>query len=464
MVHRPDARPIERSIARIVVPYAVFAALWIFLSDRALDRLIPDHETYAAYALLKGLAFVVVTAMLLWGLLRMEFARRRHAEEALAGATRQLQRAQQIAQVGHWVWYIASNRLEWSDEMYRIFGIDREGFHGDLADAATLAIHPDDRSEVARLTGRLLEGEKFRPIEYRIARPDGSVRTVWSEVADLAIGANGKPISASGIVQDITVRKELEQHMLRVQRAEAVAAMASGMAHDLNNILTPVTMIAPMLRPGLTSDEGMAMLDTLEDCARRGGDLVQQLLTVARGEPGSRDPVALVEVMTEIADLARETFPKAILVDLRVDDDVSDVVGDATQIHRVLLNLCLNARDAMPGGGRLTLAAGNVALDAAAVGPPEGAPGLHVRVRVADTGIGIAREHMTRIFDPFFTTKPKGKGTGLGLSSALGVVRGHGGFVRVQSTPGHGSTFDIYLPAAGHGPPRDDEQSTEARA
>ncbi len=437
---------VQRSIARIVLPYAGFAALWILLSDRALDQLVPGAAAYSAFSTIKGLCFVAVTAGLLWMLLRLELTRRATAERALQLTTEQLERAQQVAHLGIWSWDIPNDRLTWSDQMFAIFGISREAFVGDLRGIALGAIHPDDRDRVVAANRAVLTGEPARRIEYRVVWPDGTVRTVWAEGADLTADESGRPLQVTGIVQDITERSLVERQLLRAQRSQAAGALASGIAHDLNNVLTPVMMIAPLLRDRVTEDEDKEMLDTLDQAAQRGSAIIGKLLTFARGEPTVRTRLAVRGLVNEMEKIAKDTFPRDIVMQTDLPPDLWDVAGDATLLHQVLLNLCLNARDAMPQGGRLTISAANVTLDEQEV-VGDVVAGPFVRLTVSDVGTGIAAEHLDRIFDPFFTTKDVGKGTGLGLSSVMGIVRGHQGFVRVESLPGQGSRFDVYLPA-----------------
>ena len=440
---------LRAAVARIVLPYACVAGLWILVSDRAIARLFPDPVELAAVATFKGFLFVAVTAASLWGLLRIELSRRVATEAALAEATARLQRAQQVANVGHWVWHLQSHRLEWSDQMYRIFGVDPDLASGDLLEVATRAVHPEDRSAVHQANRRVLDGHGPTSLEYRLLRPDGSLRTVWAESADVKTAADGTPVTLSGIVQDITDRKQLEQQFLRAQRTEAVGALASGIAHDLNNILTPVMMIAPLLRASVTTAEDRSLTEMLEQCARRGADILKQLLTFARGDAGARAALSMAHLMREMVAIARETFPREIQISTDIAPDLWPADGDSTQMHQVLMNLCINARDAMPAGGLLCLAAANVTLtgDETAL-MPEPRPGRYVRLTVTDTGEGIQAEHLGRIFDPFFTTKEPGKGTGLGLATVLGIVRSHAGLLGVESVPGEGTRFHVYLPAS----------------
>jgi PAS domain S-box-containing protein len=259
----------------------------------------------------------------------------------------------------------------------------------------------------------------------------------------------GRPREVLAINTDITGQKQMEANFLRAQRMEGIGALAGGIAHDLNNILAPILMIGPLLRQTVSDPESRQMINTVENCAQRGADIIKQLLTFARGKPGARAPLPVRHLLNEMHKLICETFPRNIQSRVNVPKDLWLILGDATQIHQALMNLCVNARDALPEGGTLALAAENVTLDkTAAALAPEAKPGEYVRVSVADTGTGISPQHLDRIFDPFFTTKEIGKGTGLGLATVLGIVRGHGGFVRVNSRVGQGTTFELYLPAS----------------
>ena len=277
---------------------------------------------------------------------------------------------------------------------------------------------------------------------------DGKERVVfcrWTLLRD----EQGQPREVLAINTDITEKKQLESQYLRAQRMEGIGMLAGGIAHDLNNILTPIMMATSLLRDAVRDDENHQLLDSVQASAQRGADIIRQLLTFARGQPGARVPVPVRQLMREMGTLISETFPRNLRLAVAVPPELWPVVGDATQIHQALRNLCVNARDAMPDGGTLTLAADNVTLDAAfAALMPGTKPGPHLRLRVTDTGTGIPPAQLERIFDPFFTTKEIGQGTGLGLPTVLGIVRGHGGSVRVDSRVGQGTTFELYLPAS----------------
>ena len=237
---------------------------------------------------------------------------------------------------------------------------------------------------------------------------------------------------------DITEKKLLERQFLRAQRLESIGILASGIAHDLNNILAPILMCSELLKADESRPDALALLDSIIASARRGGDTVKQVLTFVRGSEGKRLPIKLAQVMQEVCKVITDTFPKNIEVSQQLDPKLWHVCGDATQLHQVLMNLSINARDAMPNGGKLVFSARNLVDD-------EG--GQKVFLQVKDTGTGIPAEIQERIFDPFFTTKEAGKGTGLGLSTVLGIVKSHTGTLRVQSIPGKGTSFEMTFPA-----------------
>jgi PAS domain S-box-containing protein len=248
---------------------------------------------------------------------------------------------------------------------------------------------------------------------------------------------------------DITDRKKLEEQFLRVQRMESIGTLASGVAHDLNNILSPIMMSVPVLRMEMSAEERERIIETIEMSAERGAQIVKQVLTFGRGLDGEKRPMQVEMLIREMVKIMRGTFPKDITVESAAGSGLWLVLGDATQLHQVLLNLCVNARDAMPDGGRLRLGAINLDMDANYSSMlPESKPGPYVLLEVTDTGSGIPPEIVERIFDPFFTTKGVGKGTGLGLSTVHGIVRSHGGFIKVASEPDKGTSFKVYLPAA----------------
>jgi two-component system cell cycle sensor histidine kinase/response regulator CckA len=242
--------------------------------------------------------------------------------------------------------------------------------------------------------------------------------------------------------------KEMEARFLRMQRMESIGALVSGIAHDLNNALVPILMGCGFLRSESLNDESQQILSTMETSARRGADMLRQVLAFARGVEGKKTPVQLKALLREMEKIARDAFPKTIQVRTQVTPDLWPVLGYPTQLYQVIMNLCINSRDAMPKGGQLSLHAENVQLDGTASQlHREAAPGPYLRFTVSDTGEGMSPEIQEKIFQPFFTTKELRGGTGLGLSTSLDIVKNHGGFITVKSEVGQGSQFSVYLPA-----------------
>ncbi|NMG18817.1 response regulator [Brasilonema bromeliae] len=272
------------------------------------------------------------------------------------------------------------------------------------------------------------------------------IGTRWTLVCD----QNGKPKSILTVDTNITEKKLLEAQLFRAQRLESIGTLASGIAHDLNNILTPILAVAqllPLKFPHVYEQDNH-LLEILENSAKRGAELVKQVLSFARGVEGKRITLQPKHLIREVTKIIRETFPKFIEAYADVPQDLWLVSGDGTQLHQVLMNLCVNARDAMPDGGTLSICAENFFIDESyAQMHLEAKTGPYILITVSDTGVGIDHEIIDRIFEPFFTTKEQGKGTGLGLSTVIGIVKSHGGFVNVYSEVGSGTSFKVYLPA-----------------
>jgi len=310
-------------------------------------------------------------------------------------------------------------------------------------------LHPNDLQRVEQELDHAIQTGRGLNTEFRILENDQKVR--WIAIkSSLFCDETDQPHRLLGIHMDITEKKSLEEQFLRAQRLESLGTLASGIAHDLNNILTPVLLAVQIITLKLPNlDESLRhKLEILENSARRGADLVKQILAFASGVEGKRFSLQVSHLLNEIRKLVQQTLPKTIEIETVIPKDLWSVSGDATQLHQVFMNLCVNARDAMPSGGLLQIEAENLVIDDhyaqmhldAHIGP-------YVVVTISDTGTGIPPEVMDRMFDPFFTTKEVGKGTGLGLSAVLGIVESHGGFIDVQSEVGQGSQFRIYLPA-----------------
>jgi PAS domain S-box-containing protein len=352
-------------------------------------------------------------------------------------------------------------RVFWKDTEGRFLG-SNQSFACDAGfDSPETLIGKDDydmawknQADLYRADDRQVITRGVPKLQYEEAQTTPAGMQLWLRTSKIPLrDLEGRTIGILGTYEDITEKKQLEAQFLRAQRMDGLGSLAGGIAHDLNNILTPILVAAPLLRAAASDAESRKMLDTVHACAQRGADIIRQLLTFARGQPEVRVPLPVRHILHEIEKIVSETFPRNLRLEIAAPYDRWLVQGDATQIQQALMNLCVNARDAMPGGGTLTLTAENVALDAAAAAlvsdaKPDAKPGDYVCISVTDTGTGIPREQLDRVFDPFFTTKEIGRGTGLGLSTVLGIVRGHGGFVRVDSRSGKGTKFELYLPAS----------------
>lgn len=272
------------------------------------------------------------------------------------------------------------------------------------------------------------------------------VASRWTLVRD----EDGQPKSILTVNTDITEKKQIETQFLRAQRMESIGTLASGIAHDLNNALSPILMCVQLLQDKIPDEQSQEWLGLLEKNVKRAANLVKQVLSFARGLEGTRSTIKVDQLIAEIEQIAKQTFSKSI--EIRTDiatQNLWKISADATQLHQVLMNLCVNGRDAMPNGGILDITAKNIWIDTqyvrlnidAKVGP-------YVLITVSDTGTGIDTTIIDRIFEPFFTTKEQGKGTGLGLSTVIGIIKSHGGFVKVYSEIGKGTQFRVYLPVA----------------
>ena len=308
-------------------------------------------------------------------------------------------------------------------------------------------LHPDDISRMVDGINLVLRQPVTEHlIEVRLKDKGGSWRSIEATIFNQlhVPGVRGIVINS----RDITVRKKLEAQFLRAQRLESIGTLAGGIAHDLNNILAPIMLSIDMMREILPDGAGRKMVDTLEISTRRGADLVRQVLSFARGVEGDHTLVQIRHLIREIERILTETFPRTIAVATDVSKNLWTVAGDATQLHQVMMNLCVNARDAMPDGGKIEIKAENIVIDREfLLSHPDGKTGPYVLLTISDTGSGIPKSHLDRIFEPFFTTKDAGKGTGLGLSTVLTIVKSHNGFINAYSEEGRGTAFKVYFPA-----------------
>lgn len=370
--------------------------------------------------------------------IRYEITERKAAEERIRQQASLLDKAQDAIMVCD----LKFNVIFWNKGAERLYGWSlSEALGHNLVDL----ILQDNRARIREIREMLVETDEWTT-EYVHTKRDGTRITVqarWTMVRDEL----GKPDYFLAIFTDISERRRAEEHLLRAQRMESIGTLAGGIAHDLNNILSPILMAVEMLQLKNRDEEVAKWLDVIRKSSERGADLIKQVLTFARGMEGKRITVQLKYLVKDIVKVIAETLPKTIAVEYKISPDTRSISADSTQIQQVLMNLCVNARDAMPDGGTLSVAVGNATIDeTAARSNPESEIGEYVVINVADTGHGMPPNVVTRIFDPFFTTKEIGKGTGLGLSTSLSIVKSHGGFVNVYSESGRGTRFSVYFP------------------
>ncbi|MBP7415431.1 MAG: response regulator, partial [Pyrinomonadaceae bacterium] len=333
--------------------------------------------------------------------------------------------------------------LYWNQGAERVYGWSEEDAFG--RHIAEL-LSGGDRRELEKAHQALEVADEWKA-ESRHTTRSGEriiVESRWTLVKNDA----GEPDYYLIINTDITEKKHTEEHLLRAQRMESIGTLAGGIAHDLNNILSPIMMAADMMRTNPDGDT-TRWVAMIKENAERGADLIKQVLTFARGMAGERITVNLKHLIKEIVSVLKETLPRSIKLEYEIEPELWTISADPTQIHQVLMNVCLNARDAMPDGGTLTIHAGNVAIDDNyARMNIDARAGSYLLLTVTDSGTGMSTDVINRIFDPFFTTKDVGKGTGLGLATTMTIVKSHDGFINVYSEPAKGTKFSIYLPSA----------------
>jgi PAS domain S-box-containing protein len=363
---------------------------------------------------------------------------RRRASEKIRQQAALLDKAQDaimVCDLDHHITY-------WNDSATRIYGWTADEAIGKTTQEL---IYRDPTAFLQAHELLLAKGEWFGELHQVDRRGNNLLVEVrWTLVHDESAGAE----RVLSINTDVTERKQLEAQFMRAQRLESIGTLAGGIAHDLNNVLAPILLSLGVLKRKSNSPIEQKLLTTLENSAQRGADMVRQVLSFARGVDGERVVVDVGQVVRDLENLIRETFDRSIQFRVTIGDNLPVVLGDPTQIHQVILNLCVNARDAMPEGGTLEIAVSSVQLDSPFASMDLVAePGIYVVLSVSDTGVGIPPDVRERIFDPFFTTKDVGKGTGLGLSTVQAVVKSHGGFINVYSEVGKGAEFKVYLPA-----------------
>ncbi|MGE5093208.1 MAG: PAS domain S-box protein [Bacillota bacterium] len=372
----------------------------------------------------------------------------KRTEEALRESQQRLTAALHAAQMGTWRWDIASDVYTFDQSLHALFGLSPDDRIRSFADFLE-HLHPEDRSTVVVAFQRSVnEGVDFN-VEFRVPLPDGGLRWLRDQ-GQVVRDADGQVESLTGACVDITERRRTEERVRHAQRMEAVGQLAGGVAHEINNMMQGVLGFSELLLHGLpTGDERRSDVEQIRRAAGRAAMVTGQLLAFSRRQVLRAEVLELGAVIENIEPMLRRLLGEDRQLVVSRASGIGRVKADQGQVEQVLINLALNARDAMPSGGRLTLALRNVDLDLAYGDRHPGVeirPGPYVMIAATDTGHGMDAATQARIFEPFFTTKPTGQGTGLGLATVYGIIRQSGGYIWVYSEPGRGTTFKVYLP------------------
>ncbi len=360
-----------------------------------------------------------------------------------------LEKAQEVGHVGSWVSELdGSGRLAWSRETYHIFGVTPDTFNG-TSEEFFAFVHADDREFVRRASDATIAGQAPYEVEHRIVRVDGQIRWMH-EKADIVRDEHGMALRMVGTVQDITDRRQLEEQLRQSQKLEAIGQLAGGIAHDLNNALTAIAGYTELALGALSPDHpARPDVHEIRRAAERAESVTRQLLAFSRRQLLEPRLFSLGNAVADLNPLLERLLGSNIQLRTVCAENLPSIYGDTGQIEQAIINLAVNARDAMPDGGRLTLALSVVDVDEAFVRAHQTlSPGRYLDLSITDTGVGMDASAQAHVFEPFFTTKDVGKGTGLGLAMVYGTVRQSGGHIFVESEVGRGTTFRLLFPDA----------------
>ncbi len=377
--------------------------------------------------------------------IKRDITARRQAEAELRQSQEELRLAHQAARMGAWRWDVTENELRWDDGLRRLYGLGPSD-HVREFDDFLARVHPEDRDRVIRDAQSALTTSAPIDHEFRILLPDGRVRWLVDQ-GRVTTDLLGKPTYITGISMDVTERRSMEEHLRETQRLQAVGQLAGGIAHEANNQMTVVLGAAQfLLRRSDLAPSSRQDVEFIRQAAERTATITQQLLAFSRRQLLQPQEVDLNQIVQAIEPVLRRSLSEQHELVVRLGDGIGTIQADPRQLEQVLLNLTLNARDAMPERGTFTIKTSEHSVSAqesAEGGPP---PGRYATIQASDTGHGMDAGTLQRMFEPFFTTKPIGQGTGLGLSVVHGIITQSGGHIRVLSEPGRGATFKIYLP------------------
>jgi two-component system, cell cycle sensor histidine kinase and response regulator CckA len=413
--------------------------------ERAAAAMKLGAADYVLKGHLAGLSRIVQRAIREAG----QHRARRATEKALADMQQRMEFALDAAEVGIWEWDMRAGTLVWSALTERLHGFETGAFHGTF-DEALACTHADDRQRMRDAAARVHPSDPHFRVEYRVLHPDGSLHWI-AGVGQIAHDEHGGSVRASGVCYDITARRSLEDQLRQAQRLESIGGLAAGVAHDFNNLLSIILGYSEIL---MERHDGVADivsdLSEISHAANSATALTRQLLAFSRKQILTPKVMDLSAVVRDTQKMMRRLIEENVRLDIHCADAALPIEVDVNQIEQVILNLVVNARDAMPEGGVVTIETDEVAIDERYVRThhfqADLHPGQYARLTVSDTGSGIPPEIQSRLFEPFFTTKEQGRGTGLGLATVYGIVKQSGGQIFLYSEVGLGTTFKIYFP------------------
>ncbi len=378
---------------------------------------------------------------------------RKHAEEALRKSENRLQEAQKLAKMGSWYWNIKTGEVKWSDEIFQIFKLDPKEFTPQIDSIMALSPWPEDNQRNTEIMQKAIESHESGSYEQRFLYPDGDTGYYQSTYEGI-FDTDGNITAIRGIIQDITNRKRaeeernrLEEEYRQIQKTESIGRLAGGVAHDLNNLLSPIIGFSELLMEDIPEEDNRR--ESVEEIINAGlmaRDLVQQLLAFSRKQTLEYAPLDLNKAIRDFEKLLRRTIREDISLYFKLGDGIRQIMADISQIEQVVMNLAVNAADAMPDGGNMIIETAEVTLDDEySADHPETKPGDYIMLSVSDSGSGMDEDVRRHIFEPFYSTKGK-LGTGLGMATVYGIVKQHEGSIWVYSEPGIGTTIKVYLP------------------
>lgn len=440
---------------------------------QTLDVAVPMPDSHPAFFQANLAPHRVAGDVVAITLLAADVTTRRQTEERLRRAEALLVDTEGTAHLGTWEWDVREPTATWSDELYRIYGVTRDEYTPSYENYLT-KVHPDDRAHVMTATDRVFREHKPYSHDERILRPDGAIRYLhtWAhaildergqltrlvgvclditdrKLAELALEERAAELARANekLRAEIAERARVEQLLRRSQRLEAMGRLAGGIAHDFNNVLSVVSGFTTlMLRRAPSDSPSREPLQHIMSAVEQAARMTHQLLAFGREQVVERGPVDLERVVIDMTELLRRLISKDTELVLDLGANAAHVQGNQSQVEQVIVNLVVNARDAMPDGGCVTISTASIDVAPADASARDLEPGEYVRLTVRDTGVGMSEEVLAQIFDPFFTTKEEGKGTGLGLSTVYGILKQSGGSIAVSSRVGEGTKFSAYFP------------------